>query len=279
MGSLELIGSWTQPEVDAVTAALASLPRAWTIENEWLQAIAREPVLVDGPPDAPGHSKYDPSTRSIVLYDKGVYHRGQIDHTQLRRSLYHELAHSILRSDESILPAWQLATQGDGFVDEYARTGPDEDFCDTFSEYFLHRAATERVAPRKVAFLDQLTALAQGEKVAMMNFFNGFADELVKEANPLRRLLSRAAPAAKAGRMAALAPKLLRGGAIAGGAGLAGAAIGKKKGHEKGIEEGAAGLEEGMQMAYSAGVRRGAMAYHEALLQRMKASGGGGKSK
>lgn len=156
---LELDGGWTAEEVRELHRILAPLPESFVEDNQNLQTIIRRPVLQDAPPNAPGHSKYEPDQAAIVVFDKGVYHDGQIDPEQFRRSVYHELAHSILKGRPELLEEWKVRTRGDGFVDDYAKTSPEEDFCDTFSEYFIDRR-TRNAVPRKAEFMrDMITNL------------------------------------------------------------------------------------------------------------------------
>lgn len=157
---VELEGKWSTEEVNELAKIFEPLPQQIVEDNPNLRAIIRRPVLLDAPPDAPGHSKYEPAQGAIVVFDKGVYHDGQIDHEQFRRSVYHELAHSLHHENDELLERWENETRGDGFVDDYAKTSPAEDFADTFSEYFIDGKATERAVPKKVAFIRRLITQA-----------------------------------------------------------------------------------------------------------------------
>ena len=201
---------------------------------------------------------YDPESGSIVVFDKGVYDGDQINAEQFRRSVYHELAHSLLQADDGLLQRWHGATNDDGFVDEYATKSPDEDFADTFSEYFLHRQQLARIAPSKVQFMSELLTEPQ-EKMAMA-FLDGFVDELVKTG-------AARVPLSLLSRLGHMMPGAAKTVGIGAGLGGAGYIVGRKKGEEKGIQEGAEGLEQGMEQAYSAGVQRGAQAMREMILK------------
>jgi hypothetical protein len=254
-----LEGEWTNEEVHAIHSALDQLPPAWVEENSLLRRFVRQPKLENAPEDAPGHSKYEPETGSIVLFDKGVYHGEKIDSEQFRRSIYHELAHTILRGNPTLLDEWEASTGGDGFVDAYARTGPEEDFADSFSEFFIQPDRTEQAVPLKAEFLARLFVTAQGEEKQAMAFIDGFLDELVKTGAPRIQgaLLSR------------LGARLGRPMAIAGLAGGTAALAGHSSGRKKGLSEGSAGMEEGMGQAYQMGVQRGALLMRNAIVEQM----------
>ena len=259
---LTIDGKWTPEEVAELQLALAALPHSMVEDNPCLHSIIRRDVLTNAPPEAPGHSMYNPESGSIVVFDKGVYHGDQISPEQFRRSIYHELAHSLLQSDDALLQRWVSSTKGDGFVDEYATSSPDEDFADTFSEFFLHRKQLEKIAPTKAEFINAL--LEPQEKVAMAHI-SGFLDELVKLGAP-------GLPPSLMARLAGKVPGLGRTAALAGGVGIGTYLLGKRKGKEQGetqgVEEGMQGADQGMQQAYAAGVQRGAAAMRAALARQ-----------
>ena len=254
---IPLGGAWTPAEKSELDAALSVLPPAWLEDNPCLRSFVRRDVLRDAPAGAPGHSMYDDGARAIVLFDKGLYKGDRLDPTQLRRSVYHELAHALLRRHRGLLSLWERAGSGDGFVDAYARTALDEDFCDTFSEYLIAPDATRRVAPKKAHFMKRLLAgeRASEEKTAMA-FIEAFADELTKAAaseGMLHRL---------GGRL----PAIARMAAVGGGAAAVGHAVGKRSGEREGIEEGTSLTGDVAQRAYRAGVQRGALAMRDAMM-------------
>jgi hypothetical protein len=272
---LEFVGKWTPPETREAVEILRPLPSSWLEQNPHIKSIIRRSVLRNAPPEAPGHSKYEPAFAAIVVFDKGVYHDGQIDPEQFRRSIYHELGHAILRNQPSLLEQWADATRGDGFVDEYAKTSPEEDFCDTFSEFFIHNGETRKVAPKKADFMRELLDRAQREKVAM-HFINGFGDELIKTARPsigrLARMFGRsgAAPMRTPGKMS-----VGKGLALAGATGLVGAEAGRRKGKKRGYSEGTGDVMQVAERARMIGRREGVLAYHRALMEhRRKAAEG-----
>lgn len=265
---IALRGQWKPTELAALKKILSPIPAAWLERNPHLRVLERQSVLTDAPPDAPGHSKYEPSLGSIVVYDKGVYHGGEIDHEQFRRSVYHELAHTILKCYPGLLKRWSSQTKGDAFVDDYAKTAPDEDFADTFSEFFIFPGKIRGVVPKKTAFMRELLAEAGGhrEKVAM-SFLSAFADELTKTAaGPSGALLSKVIKAVGS----PTGMRIGKGAVIGGGGAAAGLAVGTKSGRRKGHEAGTRHMDAGMRQAYTIGVRRGAMAMRQAIVQQMR---------
>lgn len=267
--SLTLAGDWRPREVEELVRILSPMPQAWIEKNPHCRAIIRRDVLRDGPPEAPGHSKYEPSIGAIVVFDKGVYHGDEIDPEQFRRSVYHELAHSIVRGSPGLLHQWHAATNDSGYVDDYAKTGPEEDFADTFSEFFIHNGETAKRVPAKAQFIHRLLNQASREKVAM-SFLNGFSTEIVKTARPsIKALLSaitRRGAETGAGGIGRLG--LGKGLLMAGGAGAGGAILGSRKGREKGYEEGTDDVMDVAKRARMIGRREGVMAYHRALMQQ-----------
>jgi len=264
---LDLLGRWKPAEVSQLRKILAPMPEAWIEDNANLKSIIRRSVLTDAPPSAPGHSKYEPVIAAIVVFDKGVYHGGEIDPEQFKRSVYHELAHTIIRSKPGLLKGWSAKTRGDGFVDEYAKTNPEEDFCDTFSEFFIHHKKTHDVVPKKANFIKVLLDGSGREKVAM-HFLNGFADEMTKMAGGTMSALAKAmgrrgASAASAGRKSSIA----KGVALAGAGGAAGAVAGSRGGKKKGYDEGTSDVMGVAQKARQLGRREGVLAYHQALMK------------
>lgn len=278
---LVLGGEWKPREVREAVKVLAPLPPALVEDNPHITSIIRRSVLADGPPEAPGHSKYEPSYGVIVVYDKGVYDGDKLDPEQFRRSIYHELAHAIVRSQPDLLSRWKSDTGGDGHVDEYAKTSPEEDFCDSFSEVLIDPSRVKDDIPRKAAFIEKLLKEEVQEKTAMQ-IFEGFSDELVKTAaGGIKGMLAKAmGGGAKAGAAAGRVPGKMsigKGLALAGGAGATGAVVGAKKGKEEGLEEGKGQVYGVAQRARLVGRREGIIAYHRAMMQRMRAAQGGGK--
>ena len=247
---------WSPEELRELEQILAPLPPAFLENNDFLHVLERRDVLRDAPPDAPGHSMYEPGRGAIVVFDKGVYDgRRTIDRKQFRRSIYHELAHALLRKDPGLLEAWKNHCRGDGFVDSYAQKGEDEDFSDTFSEYLIDPAATTRAVPTKAQFLKQYLARARTqEKRAMAASIEAFADELCK----------LGAPKLPQGGLKSLVPKIpmLARMGLAGGVGaVAGHALGKRKG----MAEGEAISTDAAREAYQMGLREGATQMQHAM--------------
>lgn len=262
---ISLVGSWKPEEVAALPSILSPFPSKWLERNPFVSKLVRGKVLTDAPPGAPGHSKYDPNNRSIVVFDKGVYHDGSIDPEQFRRSIYHELAHSILRIYPGLLAKWTPATSGDGHVDEYAKTSPEEDFADTFSEFFIQNKKTRSVVPKKAKFLQELLARSKDgeEKIAMFNI-SSFTDELVK--------LS-AAPSATA--LKAILAKVIKhpgtkGLGLVGAGAAGGGVIGHGKGEEGGLAQGRKDVRRVAVQARGIGRREGVMMYHQALQKSLR---------
>lgn len=285
---INLSGSWEPREVREIVKILAPLPPALVEDNPSFTTIIRRAVLADGPPEAPGHSKYEPSHGVIVVYDKGVYDGDKLDPEQFRRSVYHELAHSVLRSQPKLIETWRHSTSDDDHVDEYAKTSPEEDFCDSFSEVLIDPNGTKRDIPRKAEFIARLLEDRQQEKTAM-HMLEGFADEITKTAaGGIKGMLAKAmgrggAAAAKgAARGGARTPGKMsvgKGLALAGGAGGVGALAGAKKGKAEGLEEGRGDTYSVAQRARLIGRREGVMAYHRAMMQRMRTGQGSAAEK
>ena len=266
---IRLGGKWTPEELRELVGAMAPLPKLWVEGNPHFRSIIRRPVLTNAPPEAPGHSKYEPDDGSIVVFDKGVYHGSGIDPEQFRRSVYHELAHSIVRCIPDLIDRWAASTAKDGFVDEYAKTSPEEDFADTLSEFLIHPEQTQKRVPRKAVFLKRLIVSSNGsqEKRAMANF-ESFTDELTKTA---------------AGGLKGMLGKLVGSRGARVGLGLAGAGgLGAAGGHRLGEES---GREETMEKVRPAvrriamqqrmlGRREGAMATHHAIMRRLRGRAG-----
>jgi hypothetical protein len=263
---IDLLGRWKPAEVSQLRKTLAPMPEAWIEGNANLKSIIRRSVLTDAPPDAPGHSKYEPVIAAIVVFDKGVYHGGEIDPEQFKRSVYHELAHTIIRSKPGLLKGWSAKTRGDGFVDEYAKTNPEEDFCDTFSEFFIHHKKTHDVVPKKANFIKVLLDGSGREKVAM-HFLNGFTDELTKTAGSMSALAKMMKRTSGAGGGSSSRKAALKGLALAGGAGTVGAVAGSRGGKKKGYDEGTSDVMGVAQKARQLGRREGVLAYHQALMK------------
>lgn len=263
---ITLRGKWAPAESGELRQVMAPLPRGWVEENPNFRVLIRESVLTGAPPNAPGHSKYDPKAGAIVVYDKGVYHGGRLDPEQFRRSIYHELAHSLIKSNPSILRRWAAETNGDGFVDDYAKTSPHEDFADTLSEVLIHNGPTHKAVPRKAAFIQSL--LGKPEEKIAMHFLSAFTEEITKTANVgggLKKMVELATRAGRSGGGKAL---------MGGTAGLgAGAMLGERHGEKEGYGKGTKDLVGVARKARRIGQQEGIMAYHQHMQRRMRAAG------
>jgi len=266
MRGVRLLGGWTHPELAALNRMLRPLPRNWLEGNGNLLSIIRRKALADAPPGAPGHSKYDPGARSIVVYDKGVYHRGRIDQEQFRRSVFHELGHSILEGDDSILARWTADTSKDGFVDEYAKTSPAEDFCDTFSEFLIFPQKTQQVVPRKWRFLYNLMHQARPQEKTAMPFLYAFTQELTKVAASSGAMRGFANMAKKV-----MGSNVGKGALAVGAGGAGGAALGLAKGKRSGYERGTEDVSVVATRALQVGRQQGAQIGYSYAMQQMKA--------
>lgn len=264
---IEIKGNWKPIEIRVLKEIFKPLPRVWIENNPSFKTIQRDTVLTNAPPEAPGHSKYEPQLGLIVVYDKGVYHNGKLDREQFHRSVYHELAHSIIRSNPKLLRSWTNETSNDGFVDEYAKTSPEEDFADTFSEYFIHNGAARKAVPLKANFLQKL--LSNSEEKVAMDFINAFTDELQKTAGAADGGLSKIL--SMAGRFGKSKPGLSLMGLGAGGA--IGGSLGHEKGEESGFKEGSKGARRYGQVMRRRGQVEGSQAVISYLRKRQMAGG------
>jgi hypothetical protein len=166
--------SWTPDEIRAVDQVVGLLPQAFVSGNANLKTIVRDREY-DGEYDgAPGHGMYresagpDAKKDYVVLYDKGVYEDGQISPGQIATTLIHEISHSLDDELPGPYKEWlELSgwfTEGGrwhpqrdtGFLNEYSRGHPKEDFAEAFSAYVLTPDRLERVSPLKFMFMDRL---------------------------------------------------------------------------------------------------------------------------
>ena len=180
--ALELGGKWTEEERRAVKERVAQVPRALVQDNPGVKRIERQEVLKPKPPGAPGDSTYLPPDKGqpgrIVLYDKGVYDGGRnIKEDHLSRSVFHELAHSLEKTVPMLFENWKAisgwnqkdgkwkATRPEaGFVDDYAKTSPYEDWAETFQEYFVQPGLVRKRYPEKYRFVEHvIDAARRGE--------------------------------------------------------------------------------------------------------------------
>lgn len=169
-----LKGDWTEEERAVADHTLMKLPKQLTTQNPNLKDIERKKKLEPKPKGVPGDSEYKDGR--VVVFDKGVYNGGHLDEDNLKRSLLHELAHTVDDEVPQVFQEWKAlsgwALRGGEwkhsprakFVDDYARTSPFEDWADTFSEYHIHPEIVRRRFPEKFRFIERfLGAVSRGE--------------------------------------------------------------------------------------------------------------------
>jgi hypothetical protein len=169
-----LKGDWTDEERRVADQTLMKLPPQLTTGNPNLKDVERKKKLEPKPPGAPGDSEFKGGR--VVVYDKGVYNGGRLDKDNLRRSILHELAHSVDDEVPHVFAqwcaiSWWRKVHGEWrhgphakFVDDYAGTSPYEDWADTFSEYHLHPEIVRKRFPEKFRFIERfLGAVSRGE--------------------------------------------------------------------------------------------------------------------
>jgi hypothetical protein len=147
---VKMLGNWSSDELNALHAVLRQLPSRLVRDNPNLLAIGRAPKLINGPPHAPGHSMYKPNhpkhgkyKGTLVIFDKGVYDsRGKLDPILFGKSVLHELSHSFETNVPNVFGK-------PPFITRYAARTPNEDWAETFAEYFLDRDALKKKAPEK----------------------------------------------------------------------------------------------------------------------------------
>ena len=247
-------GNWTPREQRVARHAIGCVPSS-LVGSRFLDTIHRHDVLRGAPDHAPGHSKYSPKTKVITIYDKGAS-----TDQKLKRSLWHELAHVILLNRPEIRRRWSLAMDRDPAIDTYAARSLDEDFAETLSEFLLDPQKTQRVVPQKSSLLAELLERAPEEKVAMSPF-QGYVEEIVKQASAARFLRS---PGAKMIGAAGLG---------AGGYGFGrsqGETSGKKRGRQELAQQIAPALRKREKMVFMSGFQQGARAGVQRLMSRLK---------
>lgn len=147
---IKLVGSWKPQELNELHKILFKLPPALVRDNPKLRVIGRAAKLINGPPNAPGHSMYKPDhpkhgqhRATLVVFDKGVYDSGgRLDPTIFGKSILHELSHSF---DKDLPEAFGRPP----FITGYAAASPKEDWAESFAEYFLRRELLEKKSPQK----------------------------------------------------------------------------------------------------------------------------------
>lgn len=169
-----LKGDWTPEERRIADHTLMKLPPQLTKDNPNLKDIERKKKLENKPAGAPGDSEYKGGR--IVVFDKGVYDGGRLDKDNLRRSILHELAHTVDDEVPHVFAQWCALSgwrkhNGEWrhgphatFVDDYAKTSPYEDWADTFMEYVIHPEIVRKKFEGKFRFIERfLGAVSRGE--------------------------------------------------------------------------------------------------------------------
>lgn len=167
-----LRGEWSDDEERVADQTLLKLPKQLTVDNPNLKSIDRSTARQGG---GPGDSQFKDGR--VVVFDKGVYDSGgKLDPDNLKRSILHELAHSVDDEVPRVFAQWRALSgwrerdgkwshdEGAKFVDDYASTSPYEDWADTFSEFYLHPEIVRKRYPEKFRFIERFVgAVGRGE--------------------------------------------------------------------------------------------------------------------
>jgi len=166
---------WTPEEVQALDQVVGLLPVPFVSGNPNLRSFVRQREYDGEYQGAPGHGMYrasgGPQAKKdyVVIYDKGLYGPdGAIDIAQLAVTLIHEISHSLDDELPGPFQEWQglsgwfsendqwFPARDPGFVNEYARGHPKEDFAESFTLYVLNPERLKQVSPAKFLFMDRL---------------------------------------------------------------------------------------------------------------------------
>lgn len=166
---------WDPAELQAVAEILSALPDLFVRDNPNLKSLVRESTYTGDVEEAPGGGMYravagpDAKKDYIVLYDKGLRDiNGNLDVYQLSRALIHELSHSLDDELEGPYREWLelsgwfqdngkwLASRDAGFLNDYSRNHPKEDFAECFTAYVMQPDRLKIVAPLKYLFMEKL---------------------------------------------------------------------------------------------------------------------------
>lgn len=136
-------GPWRHNEVKELHKIYSKLPPSIANNNPRVRFIVRAKKLINGPPDAPGHSMYKPSNGgTLVIFDKGIYSDGKLDPILFGKSVLHELSHTV---DNKIPNVFGKPP----YITDYAGRSRKEDWAESFAEFFLHPNTLKQKAPQK----------------------------------------------------------------------------------------------------------------------------------
>lgn len=168
--------SWDPEEIRTLSKVLSLLPSAMVSRNNNINAIVRQREY-DGEYDAaPGHGMYrsvaGPEAKKdyIVMYDKALRDpAGNLKAGNIAKTLIHELAHSLDDENSEKFSEWigisgwfkedgepWLPSREVGFLNEYSRKHPKEDFAESFTAYVLDPDRLRVVSPQKYMFMERL---------------------------------------------------------------------------------------------------------------------------
>jgi predicted Zn-dependent protease with MMP-like domain len=167
--------AWDPEEIETLSKVLSLLPAAMVSKNGNLNAIVRQREY-DGEYDqAPGHGMYrsvaGPEAKKdyIVMYDKALRDEaGNLKVGNIAKTLIHELAHSLDDENSKQFSEWieisgwfkedgepWLPSREVGFLNQYSRKHPKEDFAESFTAYVLDPDRLKIVSPQKYMFMER----------------------------------------------------------------------------------------------------------------------------
>ena len=174
---------WKAEEIRALDKVLELLPAVFVSGNANLKSFVREAEYKGEYEQAPGQGMYRESAGPeakkdyVVLYDKAFYNAaGQLDVKQLANTIVHEVSHSLDDEQPGPYQDWLklsgwfqtnghwLPTRDLGFVDDYARGHPKEDFAETFTLYVMDPDRLRLIAPEKFLFMERLFKQGKAEE-------------------------------------------------------------------------------------------------------------------
>ena len=166
---------WTAPEIELLDQVLSLLPEVFVSGNPNLKAIVREHEYSGDYEGAPGYGMYRESAGPkakkdyLVLYDKGAYDKqGQLDPRVMSNTVIHEISHSLDDEQPGFFQDWLklsgwfqengawYPTRDLGFVNDYARRHPKEDFAESFTLYVMDPDRLRVMSPEKYFFMENV---------------------------------------------------------------------------------------------------------------------------